>query len=149
VGVDSFEIHLLGPVRVTRAGRELAIGGRRQRGLLALLVLERGRPVSREKLADELWQGRPPAGFETALRSYVSRLRGVLGESASLIGGGAAYSLEVQPDAESREKQGVKGAPPGFWRFFDHRRRQWLPPAGVSSFTVGRLSVQPILCDRW
>ena len=99
MGVDSFEIHLLGPVRVARAGRELAIGGRRQRRLLALLVLERGRPVSRERLADELWQGRPPAGFETTLRSYVSRLRGVLGESASLIGGGAAYSLEVRPDA--------------------------------------------------
>jgi len=99
VGVDSFEIHLLGPVGVARAGRELAIGGRRQRGLLALLVMERGRPVSREKLADELWQGRPPAGFETTLRSYVSRLRGVLGESATLFGGGAAYSLEVRPDA--------------------------------------------------
>jgi predicted ATPase/DNA-binding SARP family transcriptional activator len=99
VGVDSFEIHLLGPVRVARAGRELAIGGRRQRGLLALLVLERGRPVSRERLADELWQGNPPAGFETTLRSYVSRLRGVLGESAALIGGDAAYSLEVRPDA--------------------------------------------------
>ena len=99
MGVDSFEIHLLGPVRVARAGRELAIGGRRQRGLLALLVLERGRPVSIERLADELWDGRPPAAFETTLRSYVSRLRGVLGESASLVGGGAAYSLEVPPDA--------------------------------------------------
>ena len=99
MGVDSFEIHLLGPVRVARAGRELAIGGRRQRGLLALLVLERGRPVSSERLADELWDGKPPAGFETTLRSYVSRLRGVLGESASLVGGGAAYSLEVPPDA--------------------------------------------------
>jgi predicted ATPase/DNA-binding SARP family transcriptional activator len=96
---DSFEIQLLGPVRVAWAGRELAIGGRRQRGLLAMLVLERGRPVSRERLADELWQGRPPAGFETTLRSYVSRLRGVLGESASLTGGGAAYSLEVRAEA--------------------------------------------------
>ena len=84
---------------MARAGREVAVGGRRQRGLLALLVLERGRPVSRDKLADELWRGRPPAGFETTLRSYVSRLRGVLGESASLIGGDAAYSLEVRPDA--------------------------------------------------
>ena len=99
MGVDSFEIRLLGPVRVAQAGRELAIGGRRQRGLLALLVLERGRPVSRERLAHELWQGNPPAGFETTLRSYVSRLRGVLGVSASLIGGGAAYSLEVRSDA--------------------------------------------------
>jgi predicted ATPase/DNA-binding SARP family transcriptional activator len=99
VKVDSFEIHLLGPVWVARAGRELAIGGRRQRALLALLVLERGRAVSTERLAEELWQGSPPAGFEATLRSYVSRLRGTLGESASLIGGRAAYSLELRPDA--------------------------------------------------
>ena len=99
MSVDSFEIHLLGPVGVARAGRDLAIGGRRQRGLLALLVLEQGRAVSRERLADELWNGSPPAGFEATLRSYVSRLRGMLGESASLTGGGAAYSLEVQRDA--------------------------------------------------
>jgi predicted ATPase/DNA-binding SARP family transcriptional activator len=99
VEVDSFEIHLLGPVGVTRAGSQVAIGGRRQRELLALLVLERGRPVTSDRLADELWRGRPPAGFETTLRSYVSRLRGVLGESASLVGGGAAYSLDVPPDA--------------------------------------------------
>ena len=99
MGVDSFEIDLLGPVRVVRAGRELALRGRRQRGLLALLVIERGRPVSSERLADELWRGDPPAGFEATLRSYISRLRGVLGESASLVGGGAAYSLEVPSEA--------------------------------------------------
>ena len=99
MGVQSFEIHLLGPVKVTWAGRELAIGGRRQRGLLALLVLQLGRAVSTDRLAEELWEGNPPAGFETTLRSYVSRLRGVLGDSASLTGVGAAYSLDVRPDA--------------------------------------------------
>ena len=99
MGDDSFEIRLLGPVRVAHAGREIAIGGRRQRGLLALLALRRGRPVSSERLADELWEGKPPAGSDTTLRSYVSRLRAALGESASLIGGGAGYSLEVPPDA--------------------------------------------------
>jgi predicted ATPase/DNA-binding SARP family transcriptional activator len=99
VGVDSFEIRLLGPVRVMRAERELALGGRRQRALLALLVLERGMPVSRERLAEELWQGRPPGGFETTLRSYASRLRGVLGDAAPVRGGGSGYSIAVLPDA--------------------------------------------------
>jgi len=99
VGVESFEIRLLGPVSAVRAGHDLALGGRRQRGLLALLVLERGRPVSSERLADELWAGNPPTGSETTLRSYVSRLRTALGESASIGGGGAAYSLAVSPEA--------------------------------------------------
>jgi hypothetical protein len=74
VGGDSFEIRLLGPVKVLRAGRELAVGGRRQRELLALLVLERGGPTSTERPVDELWRGTPPAGFAVTLRSYVSRL---------------------------------------------------------------------------
>jgi predicted ATPase/DNA-binding SARP family transcriptional activator len=99
VEIEPFEIRLLGPVKVARGGQELAIGGPRQRELLALLVSERGRPVSSDRLAEELWRGRPPAGFETTLRSYVSRLRGLLGESASLIGGGSSYTLDVSPDA--------------------------------------------------
>jgi DNA-binding SARP family transcriptional activator len=99
VDADSFEIRLLGPVRVVRAGREVALGGRRQRALLALLALQRGMPVSRERLADELWQGRPPAGFETTLRSYVSRLRSALGDAAAVDGGGSGYSIAVPSDA--------------------------------------------------
>ena len=62
MGVDSFEIHLLGPVRVTRAGRELAIGGRRQRGLLALLVLERGRPMSSGETGGRALAGKTARG---------------------------------------------------------------------------------------
>src|SRR5579875_2526796 len=99
VAIDSFEIRLLGPLRVVRDGDEIAVGGRRQRALLALLALAGGRPVSRERLAEELWHGRPPAGVETTLRSYVSRLRSTLGDSASIRGHGGAYSLEVPPEA--------------------------------------------------
>ncbi len=99
MAIDSFEIRLLGPLRVVRDGDEIAVGGRRQRALLALLALAGGRPVSRERLAEELWHGRPPAGVETTLRSYVSRLRSTLGDSASIRGHGGAYSLEVPPEA--------------------------------------------------
>ena len=78
------EFRLLGPVEATVGGKALALGGPRQRALLALLVLERGRPVPVDRLADELWHGAPPPGAATTLRSYVARLRSVLGSDAVL-----------------------------------------------------------------
>jgi DNA-binding SARP family transcriptional activator len=81
------EFRLLGPIDAERDGTSLPLGGPRQRALLALLLLEPGRPVEVDRLVDELWHGEPPAGAATTLRSYVSRLRKVLGEGASLTSG--------------------------------------------------------------
>ena len=44
-GALPFEVRLLGPVQVVRAGGEVALGGPRPRAVLALLVLEAGRVV--------------------------------------------------------------------------------------------------------
>jgi predicted ATPase/DNA-binding SARP family transcriptional activator len=95
---DSVDFRLLGPVEAMRNRASLALGGRRQRALLALLLLERGRPVSSNRLVEELWQGHPPPGAATTLRSYVSRLRTVLGADAPVTAGPAGYALEVAVD---------------------------------------------------
>ena len=55
-----------------------ALGGPRPRAVLALLVLEAGRVVPAERLAEEVWRGSPPPGAAKTLRSYVSRLRALL-----------------------------------------------------------------------
>jgi len=99
LGGGSFELRLLGPVEAFLDGEAVPLGGRRQRALLALLLVARGRPVATDTLAEELWQGRPPEGFQTTLRSYVSRLRRALAGHAELAGGRAAYSLQVPPEA--------------------------------------------------
>jgi predicted ATPase/DNA-binding SARP family transcriptional activator len=98
-GREALEFTLLGPVEARRGGRSIALGGPRQRALLALLLLEPGRPVSAERLADELWHGRPPAGAAATLRSYVSRLRAALGDGDLVTGGPAGYGLAVAADA--------------------------------------------------
>jgi hypothetical protein len=74
--------------------RVLALGGRRQRALLALLALEPGRVISVDVLADELWNGDPPPGAATTLRSYASRLRRALGPDA-VLARGHGYALET------------------------------------------------------
>lgn len=94
----AIEFRVLGTVEVCRNGTTLALGGPRQRAVLALLLLEPGRPVSAERFADELWHGEPPPGSSTTVRAYVSRLRSALGDGASITSAAAGYVLDVAPE---------------------------------------------------
>ena len=74
------EFRILGPLEVEDNGRTVPLAGAKQRSLLALLLLARGRPVSTDRLIEEIWNGTPP---ETALKSvqvYVSQLRAALAD---------------------------------------------------------------------
>ena len=53
---------MLGPLQVTRSGERLALGGRQQRAVLAVLLAEAGAVVSVGNLADA-----PRATAESAL----------------------------------------------------------------------------------
>ncbi len=74
------EFRVLGPLEVVMGGRALALGGSRERALLARLVLSANRVVTSESLAEDLWGEALPAGATQALQVYVSRLRKVLRE---------------------------------------------------------------------
>ena len=88
------EFRILGPIEAMRDGQALPLGGRRQRALLALLLLEPGRRVSTDRLIDELWPGSPPPGAQRTLRVYVSRLRAALGQDP-LVARPPGYVLEI------------------------------------------------------
>jgi predicted ATPase/DNA-binding SARP family transcriptional activator len=94
-------IHLLGPVTATDGGRGVDLGGRRQRTVLAVLAAHAGRPVSTERLADELWGESPPESAANTVQSYVSRLRGLLGEG-SIASTRSGYVLR-HSDIDARE----------------------------------------------
>uniref|UniRef100_A0AAU2K0J4 Tetratricopeptide repeat protein n=1 Tax=Streptomyces sp. NBC_00049 TaxID=2903617 RepID=A0AAU2K0J4_9ACTN len=94
------EFRLLGAVEVLNGdtGEALAVPRKRERLLLAVLLLEVGRSVSDERLTDLLWDGEPPPGAPGALRSHVSRLRALLPpEIASLDRQGEGYLLRTEP----------------------------------------------------
>ena len=55
------EFRILGPIEVSSGGRQVRLGGAKQRALLAVLLLHRNEVVSVDRLIDELWEGRPPA----------------------------------------------------------------------------------------
>ncbi|MES9543836.1 BTAD domain-containing putative transcriptional regulator [Actinomadura sp. NPDC000600] len=88
-------IGILGPLDVRdEAARPVEVAGRRLRALLVRLAAEAGRPVSAERLLDDLWEGAPPGG--NALQALVSRLRGVAGRDM-VEHGPAGYRLGIDP----------------------------------------------------
>lgn len=71
-------VRLFGPLQVIDGERQLRgseIGGAKPRGLLELLVLARGRTVSKDQLADALWGAEPPRNVAGTLEHYVCVLR--------------------------------------------------------------------------
>jgi peptide/nickel transport system substrate-binding protein len=90
------EFAILGPVEVRLDGAEVALGGPKQRALLAVLLLARNEVVSRDRLIDALWGERPPPTAQRSLDSYVSRLRRVLGQDR-LVRRTPGYVLRVDP----------------------------------------------------
>ena len=73
------EFRLLGPVEVVGESGAVALGGPKQRALLAELLLRRGSAVPRERLVDALWGDRPPASAISSLQVYVHGLRRAAG----------------------------------------------------------------------
>jgi DNA-binding SARP family transcriptional activator/Tfp pilus assembly protein PilF len=73
---------VLGPLLVRDGDSVIGISAGRQRALLAALLMRAGAVVPADALAEFLWDGAPPFGAETTLRSHVMRLRRVLGPAA-------------------------------------------------------------------
>ena len=97
------EFGILGPLAVWQDGRELSLGGAKQRALLCILLLRANETVATPRLVDELWGEAPPATAVKAAQVYVSQLRKVLGEGV-LLTEPVGYRLRVEPDGLDLER---------------------------------------------
>jgi DNA-binding SARP family transcriptional activator len=77
-GVATLSFGVLGPLHVSRAGGTLALGGRQQRAVLAMLLLEADTVVSVDRLRDAIWGEHPTPGSVGTVQTYVHHLREVL-----------------------------------------------------------------------
>jgi YVTN family beta-propeller protein len=89
------EFRILGPVAAREDGRDIALGGPKQRALLAILLLHANEAVSRDRLIDGVWGERPPATVAHTLDNYVLRLRKALGDDR-LLRRTPGYMLRVE-----------------------------------------------------
>ena len=73
---------ILGSLELRDGDVAVALGGVRERSLLALLLLNANELVSTDRIVDELWGDRPPKAAVKTVQVYVSRLRKILGADA-------------------------------------------------------------------
>jgi DNA-binding SARP family transcriptional activator/tetratricopeptide (TPR) repeat protein len=99
------EVRVLGPLEVREDDEQLALGGLKQRALLAILALHANEVVSSDRLIDELWGAEAPPTAAKSLQVHVSQLRKVLepkrksGEAGELLlTQSPGYVLALDPD---------------------------------------------------
>ncbi len=101
---------VLGPLRAEVGGRPAGLGGLRQRAVLALLLIARGRIVSAERILSEVWaDSRLPS--MTTLHGYVADLRRTLEPERAtgaparlLVREGPGYALRAAPAAVDADR---------------------------------------------
>jgi basic membrane lipoprotein Med (substrate-binding protein (PBP1-ABC) superfamily)/DNA-binding SARP family transcriptional activator/tRNA A-37 threonylcarbamoyl transferase component Bud32 len=109
------EFRILGPIEVLDEERPLALGGPKQRAVLAHLILQANRIVPADLLIDDLWGEGPPETARNTLQTYVYRLRRLLGdgrissEAGGYVGGYVLRADAAEIDAAQFEAM-VKAA---------------------------------------
>jgi predicted ATPase/DNA-binding SARP family transcriptional activator len=91
------QVRLFGELEAVAGGVPVPVRGARQRALLALLALQRGQPVSADRLIDALWGDGQVANPANALQAQIGQLRRTFGTTA-IVTSEAGYALDVQPD---------------------------------------------------
>jgi DNA-binding SARP family transcriptional activator/pimeloyl-ACP methyl ester carboxylesterase len=92
------EFRLLGPLEVRDSAGTIALAGRKQRALLARLLLDANRTVAADRLVDDLWGEDVPESAQKMVQIYVSQLRKVL-PADMLRTRPPGYVIEVDPAA--------------------------------------------------
>ncbi|MFF4989361.1 tetratricopeptide repeat protein [Streptosporangium saharense] len=95
------EFRILGPVELWSNGQRHDLGRAKGRLVLAILLMDPGRPVTVESLIHRVWGDDPPAKAKDSLYSHIARLRGFLnsiGDAVHLRQHAGAYFLETAPE---------------------------------------------------
>ena len=91
------EFRLLGPLEAVHEGEVLRLSAGKQRALLAVLLLNANRTVSREQIIDDIWGEDVPESAQKMVQIHVSQLRKALPEPRVRTSA-PGYVLEVGED---------------------------------------------------
>ena len=101
----------VGGALVLDAGKPVPVRGAKQRALLAMLALQRGRRSAPDRLIDELWDEEEVTNPANALQAQIGQLRRTLGADA-VVTSEAGYALSIGPgdlDADRFERLVAEG----------------------------------------
>ncbi|MFD2683565.1 BTAD domain-containing putative transcriptional regulator [Streptomyces phyllanthi] len=106
MSLHELRMTVLGEVGAAFRAQPLELGGRRQRAVLALLIVARGSVVARDRLIEGVWGGTPPPRAAASLQAHVSHLRRSLEPEREartrggvIVSDGAGYALRLPADA--------------------------------------------------
>lgn len=116
---------VLGPLQMTVDGAPVSLGTPKQRAVLAVLVMNRNRPVAIDSLITAAWEQWPPSEARASLHSYISNLR-------KLLAGAGADSRSVLVNAPPGYRLSVADTACDIGRFIIEKS------AGVQAAAAGR-----------
>ena len=70
--MEAVEVRLLGQLEAVEGGAVLPVRGAKQRALLTILAIQRGQPVSADRLIDVLWGDGEAANPANALQAQIA-----------------------------------------------------------------------------
>jgi len=92
-------VEVLGSTRASLEGREVELGGAKQRAVLAVLAAHGGAVATSDRLLQEVWGEDVDPRRKRSLHTYISNLRAILdpGRAGLIAAGPAGYHLAVGP----------------------------------------------------
>lgn len=97
IGMSHFR--LLGPVEIVIGGAEAVFDRRQHRDLLVLLLLHANRTLTVDRIAEQMWGGKPPTTAKAQLSNMISAIRRKLasgaGQVATLARRHGGYVLDI------------------------------------------------------
>jgi DNA-binding SARP family transcriptional activator len=140
---------VLGPLEVSAGAERIALGGPKQRSVLASLLVRPNQVVSADDLIDQLWGEDPPDTARKTLQSYVTHLRRALGPDR-LEWRAPGYVLHLDPqeldaarfESLVRESRAVKGHPDRSAALYRQSLELWRGPAFADLGGDGALAAE-------
>ena len=90
------QVRILGPLEVAAGSSVVALGGPKQRAVLAHLIVRANELVPAESLVDLIWEDEPPDTARSIIHTYISLLRKAIGQDR-IVGQAPGYRLHLEP----------------------------------------------------
>ena len=98
------DFRVLGPFEVEADAGPVELRGNKRRGLMAYLVVHRGRLCRADEIIEGLWHGEPTRAAAGTVQTYVSQLRKMLNDDVRIVTRAGGYVLDAPAESVDAER---------------------------------------------